>query len=216
MKHVWHIAFRGVALIGITALLFSSCKKDKNLVTELTLEKTAIELFADDQMEIKINSGNGNYEIVSSADAVVSAQASVQSFIISAKGRGMATITVKDSQGKSATLTVTVKSAIIDASTARFRWMNTIELEKSNSWGLTVLADRIAVTNLPDKKQYVLSWSGGYAIGDKKNAKLFIIESGKTTEELEMTGLEIQKVENNLYSIAFNKDSQKGELVFQK
>ncbi|WP_257668713.1 Ig-like domain-containing protein [Parapedobacter tibetensis] len=195
--------------------LFSSCKKD-NPEMNLTLDRTTIEVFADEQATVQITSGNNNYSVSSSSEATAMATVSEQTVTISGKAKGTATVTVKDGSGKTAIVSVTVKSAIIDATTPRFKWTNTIELDEANGWSTAILADRVAITSFAEKKQFVLVWNGGYTVGDKTDAKLRIVESGKTTEEIALTALEVQKVENNLYSIGFHKDGQKGELVFVK
>lgn len=209
------IKFKAVALVMILLVALSSCKKDKHQ-TDLTLDKNTVELFAGDKLPVNIASGNGDYSVSSSSDGIATARLAGQTINIDAKTRGTATITVRDGAGRTATITVNVKSAIIDATTPRFKWTNTIELNKPNGWATAMMSGKVAMTNIGEKKQYVLIWTGDYTLGDKTAAKLRIVESGKTTEEIALTGLEVQKAENNLYSIIFSKDAQKGELVIAK
>lgn len=201
-------------ILGFVFLLSSCDEKDPELA--LTIDKTEVNMFAGEQATLQISSGNGDYNVSSSSEATATATVSGQTITITGKAKGATTVTVTDKAGKTATVSVTVKSAIIDATTPRFKWTNTVELEVSNGWGTSILSDRIAITNLAEKKQYVLIWSGGYAVGDKTEATLRIAESGKTTEKVTLTTLEVQKAEDNLYTIVFSKDAQKGELVIVK
>lgn len=201
-------------VLGFVFLL-SSCD-DNDPEIDLTLDKTEVNVFSDEQVTVQISRGNGDYSVSSSSEATATAAVSGQTITITGKVKGAATVTVTDRAGKTALVSVTVKSAIVDATTPRFKWESTTELEQANGWGTTILSDRIAITNLIGKKQYVLVWSGGYGVGDKTDAKLRIVESGKTTEEVALTALEVQKAEDDLYSIIFNKDAQKGELVVVK
>lgn len=212
MIHKLSIKFRAIAVVMSLLVAFSSCKKDKQQA-ELTLDKNTVEMFAGDKMPVNISSGNGDYSVSSSSDAIAAASLAGQTINIDAKTRGTATITVRDGAGRTATITVNVKSAIIDATTPRFKWTNTVELNKPNGWATAIMSGKIAMTNIVEKKQYILIWTGDYNIGNKTGAKLRIVESGKTTEEIALTDLEVQKAENNLYSIIFSKDTQKGELV---
>lgn len=208
---------KSTAVILITFIaLFTSCKKDKDFVADLTLEKTAVEVFVNETVEVKISSGNNGYSVGSSAEAIATAEISGETVKISGKAKGTTTVTVKDGSGKTAVINVTVKNAIVDATTARFKWTNTVELETTNGWASGLLTDRISVTNLLDKKQFVLIWTGGYAVGDKSNAKLRIVERGKETQEIALTNLEIQSAENDLYSITFGNADQQGEAVVRK
>ena len=216
MKNTVKNSYRIVSLILFTAISFASCKKDKNLIPDLTLEKTSVEVFTEEDVMVQISGGDGTYTASLSANGIAGAEIAGKSLKVTGISKGSSTITVKDGSGKTVSLNVIVKSAIIDANTPRFKWTNTIELEKANGWGTSILSDRLAISSLVDKKQYVLSWTGGYTVGDKTNGKLRILENGKTAEEITLTALEIQKAESKLFSIVFNKDAQKGEVVFTK
>ncbi len=198
------------------AIFLGSCSKDKESVPDLTLDKNTVEVFTEENTMIQISGGDGTYSASSTSDAIAKPEISGKSLKVNGISKGEATITVKDGSGRTSTIKVTVKTAIVDATTPRFKWTSTIELDKVNGWGTAILGDRIAVTSLADKKQYIVTWTGGYTVGDKTNAKLRILESGKEATEVALTALEIQKSENSLYSIVFNKDAQKGELVIRK
>lgn len=202
-------------LVGFIFVL-SSCKKDKDLQVNLTLAKTEAEVFVDESVTVEISAGNGGYTATSSSDAVATATVSGATVTIEGITKGSATITLKDQAGRSAVIAVTVKNAIVDPNTARFKWDNTIELDMANGWSTTILANSFALTSLADKKQFVLSWTGGYTVGDKTDAKLRILESGKQAQEVSLTVFEVQKADNNRYSVTFSNAEKKGELVFTK
>ena len=217
MKKLLSITTISLMLLLGFVLVFSSCKDDDDkLDAELTLDKSSVEVYAGENATVTIKTGNGGYMVSSSSESVATAAVSDQSVTISGVAKGSATVTVKDQADKTATVSVTIETAIIDATTARFKWENTIALETTNNWGTTILSDRVAVTNLSDKKQYVLSWTGGYTVGEKTGGKLRMLESGTETQEITLTNLEVQKAENNLYSLVFSDGTKNGELVFTK
>jgi len=196
-------------------LAFSSCKKDET-DAELTMDKTSVEIYAGETATVIIQTGNGGYTVSSSSEATATASVSDAAITITGVAKGLSTVTVTDQGGKTATISVTVNSATIDATTARFKWDNTIFLNTTNGWGTTILSNRVAITNLTDKKQFVLLWTGGYTMGEKTEAKLRIVANGQETTEVALTDLEIQKAENGLYSLIFSNATKSGELVFNK
>ena len=215
-KNTIIITSKALTIVLGFIFILSSCKKDKDLQVDLTLAKTETEVFVDESVTVEITAGNGEYTATSSSEAIAKATVSGQTVSIQGIAKGSATITVKDKAGRSATIAVTVNNPIVDPNTARFKWDNTVELDKANGWSTTVLAGSVAITNLTDKKQFVLSWTGGYTVGDKTAAKLRILESGKETQEVALTVFEVQRAENNLYSVAFGTAEKQGELVFTK
>lgn len=203
------------ALVFSFLFILSSCKKDKDLVADLSVDKPNVELYSGENLTVQITGGDGTYSASSSAEAIAKPEVSGKSIKINGLSKGTATITVKDGSGRTATVSVTVNNPLA-GNTPQFKWTNTVALEQANGWALAVLADQVAVTSLTEKKQFIINWTGGYTVGDKTNAKLRIVESGKTTEEVTLSSLEIQSATENLYRIVFNKDTQKGELVFNK
>lgn len=89
---------------------------------ELTIAKTAAEIEAEATTEVRINTGNPNYTITSSADNIATAEVKEKTekvagkndthhyVIIKGVAAGTATITLKDSQNKTVAITVTVKA----------------------------------------------------------------------------------------------------------
>ena len=89
---------------------------------ELTVAKTDAEIEAEATTEIRINTGNPDYTITSSADNIATAEVKEKTekvagkndthhyVIIKGVAAGTATITLKDSQNKTVAITVTVKA----------------------------------------------------------------------------------------------------------
>lgn len=215
MKKLVHHPFNALLWAVSLVLVLASCK-DEDPVLDLKLDQTVVEVFTGESKTVKIEGGNGGYEATLSPTGIADVSVSGTTITVTGKEKGETTVTVKDSKDKSVIFKVTVKAAIIDATTPRFKWGNTVELDKANNYGVSILANSVAITNLADTKQYILSWTGGYTVGEKTGAKLRTVESGKQPQETALTSLEVQKAENNLYSLIFGDASQKGELVVTK
>ena len=116
------------------------------------------------------------------------------------------------------TLDVVVVSSVLSTDNSRFVWGNMIELNKANDWGLAVDENSVAITNVMEGKQYVLSWDGDLSVGVKENVTLQIMSSktGVEPETILLAGMEILQIKDDLYSIVFSSAEQVGELVFQK
>ena len=89
---------------------------------QLTIAKTAAEVDAEATTEVRINTGNPDYTVTSSADNIATAEVKEKTekvagksdthhyVIIKGVAAGTATITLKDSQNKTVAITVTVKA----------------------------------------------------------------------------------------------------------
>lgn len=218
MKTIFNIkALLSVILMACATFFLASCGEDEDPIKNLTTEATTTEVTVGNTVTIKITSGNGAYTVTSSTAAVAIAAVSGETITITGVAKGSATITLTDSKEKTVTISVTVNSAVISTTTARFKWnTTTVELDKTNNWSTTLLTDRVAVSNVTDKKQYVLVWTGGFTTGAKTNASLRIVEENKTTEVITLTNLEIQASTSSLYSVVFNTAAQSGELVLTR
>ncbi len=120
-----------------------------------------------------------------------------------------------DGTGRKASVDVKVIPAVLSADDPRFYWDGLIGLEQANQWGTTIMGNKIALTNITEKKQFVLSWNGEFAVGVKPRATLRIIgEDNK--QDIPLTKLKILAIDRskNLCTIVFYKDRQKGEVVF--
>lgn len=215
MKQYIHKTITTLAIVLGCALVFSSCEKEEDLI-DLALSETEVEVFVDEAVTVTITSGNGTYNVSSSNSEVANPELTGTSIRISGVEKGEANITVTDEvSGKSQTISVTVNSAIIDTSTERFRWTNTHSLEEANAWASSVLENEVAITHIDDKRQFILSWTGGYSVGDKTNATLEVLENGDSNVT-NLSSLEIQSENNGTYAFTFADDSRRGELVVSK
>ena len=75
----------------------------------LTLERNAVEVNADAAVEVAITAGNGNYTIQVADNSKATATIVGDKVRIEGKAAGTTKVTVKDSQNKTAEITVTVK-----------------------------------------------------------------------------------------------------------
>jgi len=210
-----YINFKAITIILSCILVFVSCEKEDEPVA-LTLSESSLEIYAGDNGSATIETGNGGYSASSSNELVATVSISGSSITITAIAKGSATITVSDQAGKSVTIAITVNSALISTDRKRFNWDGvTIELNTANGWGNTILSDRVAVTNLSEETQYVLTWTGGFTVGDKTSATLKIAKDKETTEEITLNELEVQSEEEGVYSVIFSTSTTSGELVFE-
>ena len=76
----------------------------------LTLERNAVEVNADAAVEVAITAGNGNYTVQVADNSKVTASVVNNKVRIEAKAAGTTKVTVKDSQNKTAEITVTVNA----------------------------------------------------------------------------------------------------------
>ena len=84
----------------------------------LALEKTTVEVNADAAVEVAIRSGNGDYTAQVADNSKVTASVVNNKVRIEAKAAGTTKVTVKDSQNKTAEITVTVKGADLELAQA--------------------------------------------------------------------------------------------------
>ncbi len=197
--------------------LFTSCK-DEDTVAELKLDRAAIQIKEGSEGILKIESGGGGYQFSFSTDGYATARYRGSLIYIQGLKYGKVALTVTDLEGRSVTLDVVVVSSVLSTDTQRFVWGNMIELNKANDWGLTVHENSVAVTNVMEGRQFVLSWDGVLSVGVKENATLQILSSkeGVETQKIELAGMEILQIQDNLCSIVFSTATQTGEIVFQK
>ena len=195
-------------LIVVSCVLaMGSCKKDEVQV-DLALDKTTIELVVGASGTVKIATGNGGYVVTNSSAATATATLLESTINIIGVKEGTATLTVKDQTGRTVTVVITVNPAAPE-----FVWNDTkILLDQANNWGLTVLSNRIAVTNVASKAQYMLSWTGDMTVGDKTGGKLQIVGSPDIT----LTSLKVVQAASTGYYLTFEGDSKKGLVYFTK
>ena len=92
------------------------------------------------------------------------------------------------------------------------------ELNKANNWSLFTDVNSVAITNVMEGRQYVLSCDGDLSVGVKSNATLEILSSktGAEPEIVQLAGMEVLQIKDGLCSIVFSTADRMGELVFQK
>jgi hypothetical protein len=97
-----------------------------------------------------------------------------------------------------------------------FTWDITVELEQPNNWSVTVFSEKVAITNIAEGKQYMLTWKGGLSTGKKSDAILKTIVRGEQTKTTELDILEVKDSGNNIYELFLRGGGRKGEIVFTK
>lgn len=97
-----------------------------------------------------------------------------------------------------------------------FTWDITVELEQPNSWSVTAFSEKVAITNIAEGKQYLLTWKGGLSTGKKSEAILKTIVRGEQTKTTELDILEVKDSGNNIYELFLRGGGRKGEIVFTK
>lgn len=197
--------------------LFTACN-DEDAVAELKLDRTAIQIKEGSEGILKIESGSGGYQLSFSTEGYATAKYRGDLIYIQGVKYGKVTLTVTDLEGHTVTLDVIVVSSVLSTDNQRFVWGNMIELNKANDWGVTVDANSVAITNVMEGKQYIVSCSGDLSVGVKENATLQILSSkeGVQPQLIILAGMEVLQIKEYLCSIVFSTAEQTGELVFQK
>ena len=202
MKQFINIYIISFVLILSQLSLFSSCK-DEDTVAELKLDRTAIQIKEGSEGILKIESGSGGYQNL---------------IYIQGVKYGKVVLNVTDLEGHSVSLDVVVVSSVLSTDNQRFVWGNMIELNKANNWSLFTDVNSVAITNVMEGRQYVLSCDGDLSVGVKSNATLEILSSktGAEPEIVQLAGMEVLQIKDGLCSIVFSTADRMGELVFQK
>lgn len=197
--------------------MFYACKDDET-ISELKLDRSVIQIKEGSEGILKIESGGGGYQFSFSSEGYATAKYRENLIYIRGEKYGKVTLTITDLAGNTTTLDVIIVSNVLSTDRQRFVWGNMIELNKANDWALTVEENSIAITNVMEGKQYLLSWEGDSSIGVKDKATIEILSSKVDTEAqvIELAGMEILQIKENLYSMVFSSAEQIGELVFQK
>ncbi|PRD54254.1 hypothetical protein [Sphingobacterium gobiense] len=209
------INIRSIMLLLLCGTILFSCKKEKAIPLQaLELDKNSIEILEGYTSTVEITSGNGNYAVSETSLVEVEITGNTITFTAT-ENYGEERLFIMDETGRKAAVDIKVIPAVLSADDPRFYWDSMIELEQANGWSTTILENKVAITNIIEKKQLVLSWNGEFAVGVKPRANLRIIdEEGK--QDVGLTKLEILTIDRskNLCTIVFYKEKQKGELVF--
>lgn len=213
MKKTTNIQVILFLILGST-LLFS-CKKDKKLVWQaLELDRNAIEIPEGYTATVEIMGGNGGYTVSESNLVTVDIQENKVTFT-AAEAHGEERVYITDAAGKKAALDIKVSPSVLGSDDPRFYWDNLIELEQANGWATSILDNKIVLTNVKERKQYILTWRGEFEVGVKPRATLQIVNDNNK-KETALSKLEIINIDRskNLCTLVFFKDKQKGELVY--
>ena len=215
MKQFINIYIISFVLILSQLSLFSSCK-DEDTVAELKLDRTAIQIKEGSEGILKIESGSGGYQFSFSEEGYATAK--YRENLIQGVKYGKVVLNVTDLEGHSVSLDVVVVSSVLSTDNQRFVWGNMIELNKANNWSLFTDVNSVAITNVMEGRQYVLSCDGDLSVGVKSNATLEILSSktGAEPEIVQLAGMEVLQIKDGLCSIVFSTADRMGELVFQK
>ena len=206
MKQFINIYIISFVLILSQLSLFSSCK-DEDTVAELKLDRTAIQIKEGSEGILKIESGSGGYQFSFSEEGYATAKYRENLIYIQGVKYGKVVLNVTDLEGHSVSLDVVVVSSVL-----------MIELNKANNWSLFTDVNSVAITNVMEGRQYVLSCDGDLSVGVKSNATLEILSSktGAEPEIVQLAGMEVLQIKDGLCSIVFSTADRMGELVFQK
>ena len=200
-------------LLACVFVMAACSDDDEEIAKELTLDKTTIEVVEDASVTVTVETGNGDYQATPVATDIASATVSGSTITVTGVKEGETTIAVKDGKGKTASIKVTVVSKHTIPTAAQFVWDGAkTDLETTNNWGLAIYTNRIAVTNVITKKQYILTWTGDLSKGDKTGGKLQTVGG----ETVTLSDFEVVKSENNSYYIAFEGNSKSGNIYFTK
>src|SRR5690606_17371212 len=202
-------------LLLLCGSIWTACEKEKAVPLQaLELDKNNIEILENYTSTVEVISGNGDYTVSEPSLVEVEVNGNTITFTAT-ENYGEERLFIMDGTGRKAAVDVKVIPAVLSADDPRFYWDGLVELEQANQWSTTVMENKIAATNITEKKQFVLSWNGEFAIGVKPRATLRIIDDeGK--QDISLTKLEILAIDRskNLCTIVFYKDRQKGEVVF--
>lgn len=97
-----------ILTVLFNACLFLSCKDDDEDYTDLTLDKTTVELNEGQNASIVIASGNGNYTLEVSDKSIADAKLEETKIVITAIKEGKTNITVSDKSGQKQIIRVSV------------------------------------------------------------------------------------------------------------
>ncbi|MBD1424735.1 hypothetical protein [Sphingobacterium arenae] len=204
-----------IMLLLLCGSIWTACEKEKAVPLQaLELDKNNIEILENYTSTVEVISGNGDYTVSEPSLVEVEVNGNTITFTAT-ENYGEERLFIMDGTGRKAAVDVKVIPAVLSADDPRFYWDGLVELEQANQWSTTVMENKIAATNITEKKQFVLSWNGEFAIGVKPRATLRIIDDeGK--QDISLTKLEILAIDRskNLCTIVFYKDRQKGEVVF--
>lgn len=103
MKKTDYILF--IVVFVLSAAMLQSCEEK---IEHTLIVNTTAALFVGDQVEIKIEAGNGGYSVTSKDENIVQAKVDGSTITLTGKRDGVSSITLKDAANKTAAIEVVV------------------------------------------------------------------------------------------------------------
>lgn len=208
-------------ILLLSLAVVSSCNDDP-AASSLTLSDTNIELKKYEIVTLSVETGNGRYKVESSNEMVVKVAVAGTTIAVYGVEGGTATVNVTDDLGKTETINVRVSFSVPTKST--FIWnKESYVFDVPDEYGISILKGMVALNNLEEYSQIVISWDGGFAEGEKTNGALRFItpkaveESEAANEPIELTYIEMVRADPvKGYYMVFNDGQKSGELFFVK
>lgn len=214
MKRAINSLFVAIILAGIVW----SCSDDKeDSLFRLQVDNTDVTISSiNTPVILTITSGNEGYTVQSGDEEIVTAEISGTTITLRGVGEGTTRVTVTDKEKRSVAVQVTV--SLILPNTEFFSWNGvTTGFDSPGDYGISFLLSSVALTDLSseEKKQIILSWSGGITVGSKTNGKLNVV-TPEGTETTSLTSVKVIRGDASGYYIVFGDGSKSGELFFVK
>lgn len=202
----------------LAGFIWSCSDDDKDSLAILQVDNTNVTIISvNTPVILNITSGNEGYTVHSNDQGIVTAELSGTSIILKGVGEGTTRVFVTDKEKRSVAIQVTVSFTL--PTSEFFNWNGIIkDFDKPGEYGISILSGKVALTDLAwaERKQTVLSWSGGMTVGDKTNGKLKIITPDGVEESISLTSLKIIRADDLGTYIVFTDGSRSGELFFLK
>lgn len=212
-------------ILGMFLLfLLTACVTEEFVRPTIELELSANVIDLNLNMEIpsaKVNVMQGNkedvgYTVESSNESIATASIEGVEIIIRAVSEGSAIITVMDSHGMFDTIEVNVSVDL--PNTPTFNWNGEkIVFDRVGGFGITILTNKIALTDILDKNvQYILTWTGELTEGKKADGSLKKIGQNIETEVIDLPSFTVLRADETNNYITFSDGVSSGELFFSR
>jgi hypothetical protein len=209
-----------MAITILAGFVWSCSDDDEDSLFRLQVDNTNVTITSVNiPVILTIISGNEGYTVHSNDQGIVTAELSGISVILKGVGEGTTRVFVSDKEKRSVAIQVTVSFTL---PTSEFlNWNGIIkDFDKPGEYGISILSGKVALTDLAseneDRKQIILSWSGGMTVGEKTNGKLKSITPDGVEEAISFTSLKIIRADDLGTYIVFTDGSRSGELFFLK
>ena len=204
-------------IFSIIALLFAGCDNDR--IQELVVSHNEIAALEGEITGVTITSGNGNYQVTSSNEAVATATISGNWVEINVIGHGTATITITDGAGKRVTVAVTGTSVAVNDTTLRFEWDGErVLLSETNGWSVIQnfpTAGNIGIAHLEQRRVLRISGNNNFNVSVKSNVRLHIIENGEAEQTISLDRFEIVENQDGVFTAVGNVGDRRLVIRYQ-